>query len=766
MYTSLLSSSIFNIVSWDKPVPWLGLELYEKLKDELRTDEGRAFSSFYKMAFESAKKSIPANTVPIRDVNGRDTKQELFQIFTNINEVKWNGYLPDHPTIKKFRTLICDILRRAQDNTLIPKDDDLIPNFIINFDITLEQEVDTDPDIRPFKEWYRVVEGTKNLRRHLQDSRLLFDRTNSIDQKPLKKYYVENNAVLLTDLETWEKEEENYGLNERKATDFISDFLKEKPWYTVIGAPFGIGKTSFAIYLTSYFASKYLEDPDNQYNYIPIFVPKGKLTNIDEHQSSLDDKLRSIAGEGEGKKKKILIICDELDEYGDNESKLTMFRKKHSDDHPNIKVIITTRLKAGLLGPQKLDVSSYIRLLPFNKEQLTKFFEKYGLPDITFDLLESYNLKKQEISKPLFCWMFAIMRNSKSFDITTVFKNVDSRAKRSMSRALIYQGFIHSIVRGKHESKATETRYQINEEKRILRKIAALRQMRDSRVIEGLKYYDISYDEVLDPILTSYFYLQSITATDMYVDFIHKSFTEYFLAEYYLESILNNKGHYLNVGIPSQETISFLDGLLELLLENKNESLKEYANILTKSLLSQTNQQDNLSQSDITQTLWKNAQRYYEEELIILQTKSYESDKIWFIADFPISKYAELWIHRWLSLYILNKLAPDTPIDKKTLADFIVKTSHSVPQLMMRLNKVDLSDQFLSNTLLRYADLSGANLSGAKLSGAKLSGANLFYANLSRADLYRANLSLANLSGANLSNAILSGSCSLNEDPI
>ena len=115
----------------------------------------------------------------------------------------------------------------------------------------------------------------------------------------------------MTDLETWEKEEENYGLNERKATDFISDFLKEKPWYTVIGAPFGIGKTSFAILLTSYFASKYLEDPDNQYNYIPRFCTKRRLTNIDEHQSSLDDKLRFIAGEGEGKKKKILIICDE-----------------------------------------------------------------------------------------------------------------------------------------------------------------------------------------------------------------------------------------------------------------------------------------------------------------------------------------------------------------------------------------------------------------------------------------------------------------------
>ncbi|MFZ0512290.1 MAG: hypothetical protein WAM14_11840 [Candidatus Nitrosopolaris sp.] len=91
-------------------------------------------------------------------------------------------------------------------------------------------------------------------------------------------------------------------------------------------------------------------------------------------------------------------------------------------------------------------------------------------------------------------------------------------------------------------------------------------------VIEGLKYYDISYDEAtLKPILTSYFYLQSTTVLDMSMDFIHKSFREYFLAEYYLESILNDKRHYLNVGLPSRETILFLDGLLELLSDNKKK---------------------------------------------------------------------------------------------------------------------------------------------------------------------------------------------------
>ena len=38
----------------------VGLDLYEQIRDKRQTDEGRAFSSFYKVAFESAKESIPA----------------------------------------------------------------------------------------------------------------------------------------------------------------------------------------------------------------------------------------------------------------------------------------------------------------------------------------------------------------------------------------------------------------------------------------------------------------------------------------------------------------------------------------------------------------------------------------------------------------------------------------------------------------------------------------------------------------------------------
>ena len=59
----------------------------------------------------------------------------------------------------------------------------------------------------------------------------------------------------------------------------------------------------------------------------------------------------------------------------------------------------------------------------------------------------------------------------------------------------------------------------------------------------------------------------------------------------------------------------------------------------------------------------------------------------------------------------------------------------------MRLNKVDLSDQFLEYTLLH---------------GAKLSCANLIRANLIRTNLIAANLSDTNLFDANLSRANLS----------
>ncbi len=289
--------------------------------------------------------------------------------------------------------------------------------------------------------------------------------------------------------------------------------------------------------------------------------------------------------------------------------------------------------------------------------------------------------------------------------------------------------------------------------------------LKQSVLIDKLRIYGFDktlQKELFEPILTSYFYLQGQTTTDKTVDFIHKSFQEYLLAEYYIESILEDKKNYLNVGIPTAETMLFLDGLLELFNTNNN-SLNEYTTTLIKSLVPQ-NQQQNVSPSQIKRNLIRNAQRYYEDEEIIFQTENSEVKKIglWNMCELPLSRYRELWIHRWLSLYVLNKLEEyRMNIDKKILSDLIVKTSRTVSLLPKRLRAVDLSFEFLQGADLSNADLSGANLSGANLSGANLSGADI-RANLSGANLSGADLSNADLSGANLSGANLSGANMLN----
>jgi hypothetical protein len=72
----------------------VGLDLYEQIRDKLQTEEGRAFCSFYKVAFEAAKDSIPAEIGRIRitDVKCENTQKELFQTFRRvIHPLRWQG---------------------------------------------------------------------------------------------------------------------------------------------------------------------------------------------------------------------------------------------------------------------------------------------------------------------------------------------------------------------------------------------------------------------------------------------------------------------------------------------------------------------------------------------------------------------------------------------------------------------------------------------------------------------------------------------------
>jgi hypothetical protein len=678
----------------------LGIGLYEHLKNDFKTKNELAFASLIKIASESAQESLAdSNEIEIKNAKSKETKKQLFDTF--IKTEGWNSYLPDHPVIVQFRSFICDMLRYEQQNKVLK-------DFVFNFNIALEEKAENDPDLAPFKKMITQIEHNKNLTENLEKSRSIIYKSNGIDQRSLYEYYIENNAV------EQRIKKISHGLPELKVNNMIDNLLKSpqnRSWLIVIAAPFGIGKTSLCMHLTYSYASKFLEDPNFEYNYIPIFIPlKYTLNNIDDEGNSLDYVIRLIAPGDEGKKRKILLICDGLDEYDDDIAKLIeLLQRKRENELPNMKVLITSRLKAELL--RKLGIRSYIELLPFNKHQVNEFFEKYGIPSLNYDTLVKDRLKTDMICKPLFCWMFATMSQSENEVISkNQYNNV------SVKKSLIYQRIIHKITRGKHKDIVNEEynwkQQHYSAEKQILRKIAAITQAHNydnltkDMIIQELENYQIHFDEEtlqkgLEPILDCYLHEMNDADKNISVEFIDTSFRDYLVSEYYIESIFEGKPYYLSQGIPTKEVLEFLDGLLELFntqekdkdleiflksLHSYNEKIRELSNLYNENIRE-------LSIQDVKAKLLENSRSFFRDEEIIHRAyaQSNYRDKIWYVSKFPYIRYGELSIHRWLSLYTLIRLDPQTEFDTKSLERLIKSTSHNIPPHLKKLRKINLS---------------------------------------------------------------------------
>lgn len=123
-----------------------------------------------------------------------------------------------------------------------------------------------------------------------------------------------------------------------------------------MGAPFGIGKTSYAYKLTADMAEKYSTEFNS---FIPIYVPlNNHLNNIDYNGNDLQTIISYIPN----KESKILFIFDGVDEYGDKEKITSLYDdviKPKIKDYVNCKFLLTTRLKAGL--PQLFYAKKYVR---------------------------------------------------------------------------------------------------------------------------------------------------------------------------------------------------------------------------------------------------------------------------------------------------------------------------------------------------------------------------------------------------------------------
>ncbi|RLI45693.1 hypothetical protein DRO69_04740 [Candidatus Bathyarchaeota archaeon] len=388
----------------------------------------------------------------------------------------------------------------------------------------------------------------------------------------LNEYYVENKA-LLTDISTWNEPD-----NKVKGENWSwKDFLKDsKKWYAIIGAPFGVGKTTFVMKIALELVDKALDELNKKSvaveGYIPIVVrlrdaSDFKLMDV-YNQQNIDNILKNIAGGG---RRKILLILDGLDEYRSDIIELWRYVREYHGRYP-IKVIITTRLLPEI--PDLLSIKEYIRLFSFTEPQVDYFFKKYRV-DLDFNKCRELGLGREEITKPLFSLMIALMFREGRYRI-----KFNPEWGSETKKALLYYMLTHSILKGKHRLEMSKFDYYYQIEKELLRILAALKNLYDrdltlGKIVEEIKtikpenipLVDLNGEGIqkyLKPILTSYYFLSGTSGDPigekmMKVDFIHESFKEYFLAEYYYEKIKNRKMHMLNVGIPSEETMNFLN---------------------------------------------------------------------------------------------------------------------------------------------------------------------------------------------------------------
>lgn len=151
----------------------IGIEIYSQIKEESQTEAEKAFNSLFRISFESAQKAISdlgAKKIPINNID-KAIKTQLFETFTERKDL--SSYLPDHPSIIQFRNYIVNILK-VENHT------ELIRDFVLKFNVTLDDMVDRneDTDIKNFRRWSSTENKTKNLTRHLEYSRSIFNVQN------------------------------------------------------------------------------------------------------------------------------------------------------------------------------------------------------------------------------------------------------------------------------------------------------------------------------------------------------------------------------------------------------------------------------------------------------------------------------------------------------------------------------------------------------------------------------------------------------------
>jgi uncharacterized protein YjbI with pentapeptide repeats len=782
-------------------------KLIQEYRKQSKSREELAFSDLfeYLLTFTSnfLKENCKRFKIKEEDLKPRklinNNKRFLKEILGSYKEITHNDFqsglswLPTHPLIQKFKQKINEII---PDNFTILK---------LEFNKRFEDEIETDlykkESLRDFKNRFFAELYRTKLDEHLNS--IIYDYYEYFKGDQLEtsenifstRHYYHQRDAIAAGTNHWNSTDDEilieYGKSS-KIEDLISGFLKGNTNALLLGSSFGMGKTSL-IKRIAYLKSK--ERLENANDYLPIIIYAKNGLNI-EQKSTLGpnpdlislEKYLSLLFENNfnddniKKQKKVLLILDGLDEYSGD---LSLFEWLKTELEPklkeysNMKVIYTTRLNTGI--PFELNFTNYIRLLPFTENQVDEYLGYYNV-DFTYQTLISHKLKKEEIIRPLMTWMLLTTFSYFRRDLEILQEQNINIEFEYIFRTLIYLNLFHYITLGKHKdqpgrrkipySKYQELEIYFNEQK-DLRTIAYYKKIYPHLTERKLKNWSNIKDlKRLDPVLETYFYLKQINDSKS-LEFMHQSFIEFLLAEHILEHIISGNFQLLNIGKPSNVTIEFLIGLLNLILtkDRIKEIFKKYVaydenNDL--SLFYLLGKGVNNSDNDFINSIITNSIKFINQESIVVVKFSNENLNIQNYSNLieqdssdnvvnwievkkeqtEVNDYENLLIYKWISLLTITILTGNlsqSNIEKDKLVKLIRNSSQNVPPYIISLSNANLSYVNLSGINLSRVNLSGTNFLNTILSDANLSGSNLSFSILAGTNLSRSNLTHSKL---------------------
>jgi hypothetical protein len=473
----------------------IGLELYGKYQDSKKSPEQKAFASLLEFVFQittdllkDVREKEAERTGLSLKYNWNTMHEELLKPFEENSD--WNSYLPDHPAVQEFKSRIVNYLReQGYDNTRVN-------DFVFRFDLYVENNAGTDPILKEFNEYSKILQQYKDLVLYLKYVEDRKDYALGLDRKTLGEYYVNHQAVFTKVGDTARLADDEVRKRYLTNVNYVDKLIEEElldqdrnRWYIVVGASFGIGKTSMARIIASRYGSNYLDKTEGltinkTKNYIPILVFLKDGLRVEYGQYSLSNLFEKIIAPQDNRgssNRMILLILDALDEYSENVPLMDQLDNLHSK-YPNIKVIITTsleKLEADLLLKHKIETDTYLRLLQFTKTQVDEFFRKHGTElngeYLNYDKARELKLPIDELTTPLFAWILScVIIYDRAFKIQ---HGVHFNSK--MMKSYLYLLFLQHVIKGEYRDGFNDINAERNfiKQKESLRRIVALKQV-------------------------------------------------------------------------------------------------------------------------------------------------------------------------------------------------------------------------------------------------------------------------------------------------